>query len=138
MHTIMSETHSSQPNTDFKKNTEPGGRIMVVAVAFSFFVALLLFFSDSPSATASGRNTSVSVGSSVSFTCPVDGNPEPTITWYKGSNAGGTVLFSGKTLNFPQTKADDTGCYTCSAINSLGTDTITQCLVVGIYIFYLM
>ena len=71
------------------------------------------------------------LGSSVSFTCPVDGNPEPNITWYKGNNAGGTVLFSGKTLNFPETKADDTGCYTCSASNLLGTVSITQCLLVG-------
>ena len=86
---------------------------------------LHLFFSDSPSATGSGRNTSVSLGSYVSLTCPVDGNPEPTITWYKWSNTG------GKTLNFTQTKADDTGCYTCSASNFLGTENITQCLLVG-------
>ena len=69
------------------------------------------------------------LGSSVSLTCPIDGNPEPSITWYKG--AGVNVLFSGKVLNFPQTKSNDTGCYTCSASNLLGTNSLTQCLLVG-------
>ena len=73
----------------------------------------------------------MSHGSPASFNCAVDGNPEPNITWYKGSTAGGTVLSLGKALNFLQTKLDDTGCYTCSASNILGTDTITDCLKVG-------
>ena len=73
----------------------------------------------------------MSHGSPASFNCAVDGNPEPNITWYKGSTAGGTVLFLGKALNFPQTKLEDSGCYTCFASNILGTDTITDCLEVG-------
>ena len=76
----------------------------------------------------------MSLGSPASFNCSVDGNPEPNmsnITWYKGINAGETVLYLGKALNFSQTKLDDTGCYTCFASNFLGTDTITDCLKVG-------
>ncbi|XP_068733594.1 immunoglobulin superfamily member 10-like [Montipora capricornis] len=77
-------------------------------------------------ATGKGRNYSVPEGSSKLFSCLVDGNPEPNITWYKGSKAGGTVISIAKQL-----EARETGCYTCSASNSLGTPvTITQCLTV--------
>ena len=73
----------------------------------------------------------MSLESSASFDCTVDGNPEPNITWYKGSTAGGTVLSLEKAFIFLQTKLDNTGCYTCFASNFLGTDTITDCLKVG-------
>jgi len=75
----------------------------------------------SPSATGGGLNISSPMGSRAFFPCPVDGNPEPKITWYKGSDTIGTVIYLGKVLDFPQTKESDTGFYTCSASNSLGT-----------------
>ncbi|XP_068733728.1 protein CEPU-1-like [Montipora capricornis] len=45
-------------------------------------------------AQASGCRADVSIpeGSTTLFSCPVDGNPEPTITWYIGSEAGGPVI----------------------------------------------
>ncbi|XP_068686466.1 uncharacterized protein [Montipora foliosa] len=74
-----------------------------------------------------GRNYSVSEGGIKLFSCLVHGNPEPNITWYKGSKAGGTVISIAKQL-----EARETGCYTCSASNSLGTPvTITQCLIMA-------
>ena len=88
-------------------------------------------FLDSPSATGRGQNTTTAVGTFASLSCPVDGNPEPNITWYRGSNACGTLMFNAKVLKFLQTALDDTGCYTCSASNYLGTVSITQCLVIG-------
>ncbi|XP_068686985.1 fibroblast growth factor receptor 3-like [Montipora foliosa] len=77
-------------------------------------------------AQASGCRADVSIpeGSTTLFSCPVDGNPEPTITWYIGSEAGGPVISNKKQL-----EAGESGCYTCSASNSLGTPvTVTQCL----------
>ncbi|XP_068733262.1 neuronal growth regulator 1-like [Montipora capricornis] len=63
------------------------------------------------------------------FSCPVDGNPEPTITWYIGSEAGGPVISNKKQL-----EAGESGCYTCSASNSLGPPvTVTQCLKIVAY-----
>jgi len=72
------------------------------------------------------------MGSRAFFPCPVDGNPEPNVTWYKGSDASGTVIYRGKLLDFPQTKESDTGFYTCSASNSLGKPVnVTHYLLVG-------
>ncbi|XP_068686967.1 fibroblast growth factor receptor 4-like isoform X2 [Montipora foliosa] len=69
-------------------------------------------------ATGRGENFSLPEGGSKLFSCPVDGNPEPNIIWYKGNS-----------VNTKQLEARETGCYTCSASNSLGTPvTITQCL----------
>ena len=69
-------------------------------------------------------------GSSKRFSCPVDGNPEPNITWYKGSDVTEPGISNAKQL-----EATETGCYTCSASNSLGTPvSITQCLTFGMII----
>ncbi|XP_068734399.1 MAM domain-containing glycosylphosphatidylinositol anchor protein 1-like [Montipora capricornis] len=77
-------------------------------------------------ATGKGRNYSVPEGSSKRFSCPVDGNPEPNITWYKDNE-----VIEPEIPNAKQMEARETGCYTCSAINALGPPvTITQCLIV--------
>ena len=89
---------------------------------------LSLLFIVPPSATGKGHHISVPVGNSAFLDCPADGNPEPSIIWY---DTRGTKIFSGKMLTFCQTKSSDSGCYTCSAKNLLGTVSITHCLVVG-------
>ncbi|XP_068733650.1 fibroblast growth factor receptor 2-like isoform X1 [Montipora capricornis] len=77
-------------------------------------------------ATGGGGNYSVSEGSTKLFSCPVDGNPEPNITWYKDNE-----VIEPEIPNAKQMEARETGCYTCSAINALGPPvTITQCLIV--------
>ncbi|XP_068733593.1 fibroblast growth factor receptor 2-like [Montipora capricornis] len=76
--------------------------------------------------TGGGGNDSVPEGSTKLFLCPVDGNPEPNITWYKGNYVIGPEISHAKQL-----EARETGCYTCSGSNSLGTPVIiTQCLSV--------
>ncbi|KAK2549882.1 hypothetical protein P5673_029591 [Acropora cervicornis] len=73
-----------------------------------------------------GENKTVGKGGRETFSCPVDGVPEPNITWYRGSEVSGTPIFIGEKL-----EASDTGCYTCVASNSLGMPiSITQCLTV--------
>ncbi|XP_068685530.1 fibroblast growth factor receptor 3-like isoform X2 [Montipora foliosa] len=77
-------------------------------------------------ATGRGGNYSVPEGSTKLFSCPVDGNPEPNITWYKDDE-----VIEPEIPNAKQMEARETGCYTCSAINALGPPvTITQCLIV--------
>ena len=59
------------------------------------------------------------------FTCSVDGNPEPNIKWYKGSDLSGDPISNEKHV-----EARETGCYTCVASNSLKASVnITYCLI---------
>ncbi|XP_068685507.1 hemicentin-2-like [Montipora foliosa] len=77
-------------------------------------------------ATGKGGNYSVLEGFKVLFSCPVDGNPEPNITWYKDNE-----VIEPEIPNAKQLEAGETGCYTCSAVNGLGPPvTITHCLIV--------
>ena len=85
------------------------------------------FFKDPVEAKGFGENKTVGKRGRATFSCPVDGVPEPNITWYRGSEVSGTPIFIGEKL-----EASDTGCYTCVASNSLGLPVnITQCLTVG-------
>ena len=85
------------------------------------------FFKDAVKATGFGENATVPYGGNKTFSCPVDGNPKPNITWYMDSEVSERPIFSGENWT-----AGVTGCYTCIASNYLGTSvSITQCLTVG-------
>ena len=89
----------------------------------------LFLLSDPPSVTNHSQTISVTLGESATLSCPVDGNPKPYITWYKGNVICGTVLSS---VNFPNTGLSDSGWYTCFANNSLGTPvSVSLQLLVG-------
>lgn len=64
-------------------------------------------------------------GGEKTFSCPVDGNPEPEIEWYKEK--------TGRKISCErQVEVKESGCYTCVASNSVGPSiNITQCLIVG-------
>ncbi|XP_015774661.1 PREDICTED: cell adhesion molecule-related/down-regulated by oncogenes-like [Acropora digitifera] len=71
-----------------------------------------------------GENATVPQGGHTTFSCPVDGNPQPNITWYRGSECSGKPVCYEKEL-----EARESGCYTCVASNSVGQPiSITQCL----------
>ncbi|XP_015747491.1 PREDICTED: tyrosine-protein phosphatase Lar-like [Acropora digitifera] len=81
-------------------------------------------------ATGAGTNTTVAEGAVKSLSCPVDGNPEPNIKWYKGSEARGKPLSVEKVLTVEGVR--ESVCYTCVAGNSLGTPvSIFHSLVIG-------
>ena len=65
------------------------------------------------------------------LTCPVDGNPSPSVTWYKGNDSSEQPLHTGKMWKLCQTKSSDSGLCTCFASTSLGTVTATVILEVG-------
>ncbi|XP_044164816.1 fibroblast growth factor receptor 2-like isoform X1 [Acropora millepora] len=72
----------------------------------------------SPEANGNGQNATVAEGVEHTFSCPVDGNPVPSFTWYSES--------IGK-----QFKTRQSGCYICVARNVHGiSDNITQCLII--------
>ncbi|XP_015768096.1 PREDICTED: limbic system-associated membrane protein-like [Acropora digitifera] len=75
-------------------------------------------------ATGPGENATEAEGGVKMFSCPVDGNPEPNITWYNEKT--GRSISSGKQL-----EAKEGGCYTCVARNTVGPAVnITQCLII--------
>ncbi|XP_043941249.1 hemicentin-1 [Protopterus annectens] len=71
-------------------------------------------------------NVSAVVGQTASFFCDVTGTPSPIITWYRDDTpitGGSTLQISqkGKLLKVLKTTAEDSGQYTCRAINVAGS-----------------
>lgn len=88
---------------------------------------VLLVVQYAVEAAGFGINATVPEGGTKTFSCPVDGNPKPNISWY--SEVSETPIFSGEKL-----KARESGCYTCVASNSLGKPvSIRHCLTVDEY-----
>ena len=68
----------------------------------------------------------MAIGVEHTFSCPVDGNPVPNITWYSETGA-----YTGK-----QFKTGQRGCYICAGRNIYGiSDNITQCLIISKFNF---
>ncbi|XP_039982500.1 vascular endothelial growth factor receptor 1 isoform X2 [Xiphias gladius] len=68
----------------------------------------------------------VNVSSSVTLSCPSQGVPHPTITWYKDEHAlsqGSGIVISPEdgTLHIDRITVEDQGLYTCQATNERGS-----------------
>ncbi|KAM4533573.1 vascular endothelial growth factor receptor 1 isoform 2-T2 [Odontesthes bonariensis] len=68
----------------------------------------------------------VNVSSSVTLSCPSQGVPPPTITWYKDEHAllqGSGIVISAEdgTLHIDRITVEDRGLYTCQATNERGS-----------------
>ena len=94
--------------------------------------SLCLVSLDPPARTREDHTIHVSEESPASVSCPVSGNPYPTITWYKGNEiSSSTMINTSNILKFPETVLDDNGWYTCFAENYLGNVSVTVELRVG-------
>ncbi|XP_060933914.1 hemicentin-1 [Limanda limanda] len=65
----------------------------------------------------------------MSLYCETNAVPPPTLTWYKDGHlltSGEKVLIlpGGRVLQIPRAQAEDTGRYTCVAVNEAGEDSI--------------
>ncbi|XP_044055859.1 hemicentin-1 isoform X2 [Siniperca chuatsi] len=65
----------------------------------------------------------------ISLYCETNAVPPPTLTWYKDgqlltSNDKVLILPGGRVLQIPRTQAEDSGRYTCVAVNEAGEDSI--------------
>ncbi|XP_036834633.1 hemicentin-1 isoform X2 [Oncorhynchus mykiss] len=65
----------------------------------------------------------------ISLYCETNAVPPPTLTWYKdgrpmASNENVLIMPGGRVLQIPRAQAEDSGRYTCLAVNEAGEDSI--------------
>ena len=113
--------------------------------SLSFLCAASSSSPVAPIVTAISANQTVTSPANVSFNCTVDSYPPSTITWlHNGAEVQAapprvtisTVQVDNRTqestLTLLNTTAEDTGTYTCSAVNSVGSgNMITELQVLG-------
>ncbi|KAG7487576.1 hypothetical protein MATL_G00024880, partial [Megalops atlanticus] len=85
---------------------------------------------DSGSPPGSGNDLrDVVLNNPISLYCETNAVPPPTLTWYKDgrpltSNDKVLILPGGRVLQIPRAQAEDSGRYTCVAVNEAGEDSI--------------
>ncbi|KAG7457296.1 vascular endothelial growth factor receptor 1 isoform X1 [Solea senegalensis] len=81
---------------------------------------------EPPSLLNNLTDCTVNVSSSVTLSCPSQGIPPPTVTWYKDERAlsqGSGIIISPEdgTLHIDRITVEDRGLYTCQATNERGS-----------------
>ena len=75
----------------------------------------------------------ISEGQTAILKCAVDGYPQPRVTWSKNKSSlpiGRHVTGPSNALVIKKVKPEDTGIYTCSAVNMLGSANASSQLTV--------
>ena len=100
--------------------------------SLSFFQIYFNGITDKPEITVHPKNETKLEGDNVTFTCKVNGNPVPTISWTRdGSLINNTnnnltrisLSRDKKQLTITNVNRTDSGKYRCVASNSLGHET---------------
>ncbi|KAL9962302.1 hypothetical protein ACROYT_G031390 [Oculina patagonica] len=91
---------------------------------------------STPEVTVSPVTQTVTENQAATFYCSASGNPEPVMSWGKvgGSLAKGraTINQNGGRLEIRSTTFNDSGQYTCTAVNVLGKDSKVVTLIVEV------
>uniref|UniRef100_A0A3B5LKZ5 Hemicentin 1 n=1 Tax=Xiphophorus couchianus TaxID=32473 RepID=A0A3B5LKZ5_9TELE len=73
-------------------------------------------------------NIQVILNNPISLYCETNAVPPPTLTWYKDgkllTSNDKVLILPGRVLQIPRAQLDDSGRYTCVAINEAGEDSI--------------
>ncbi|XP_013380566.1 uncharacterized protein LOC106151731 [Lingula anatina] len=78
-----------------------------------------VFCKTAPQVIAGPRNTTVTTGESVQFTCQATGDPTPDYSWFKDGEALG---ITSQTLRLESVTDSDAGSYSCRAENYIAGD----------------
>ncbi|XP_017573536.2 hemicentin-1 isoform X3 [Pygocentrus nattereri] len=78
---------------------------------------------------SAGEVKDVILNNPISLYCETNAVPPPTLTWYKDgrpltSHDRVLILPGGRVLQIPRAQAEDSGRYTCVAVNEAGEDSI--------------
>ena len=92
-------------------------------------VLTLLLIIVAPQITTHPQNKTVTEGNNITLSCNASGDPEPTISWFRGGSVltrDDARIFLGadsKQLTITSIKRNNTGEYRCVANNSAGNAT---------------
>ncbi|TSL47575.1 Hemicentin-1 [Bagarius yarrelli] len=78
---------------------------------------------------SAGELKDVILNNPISLYCETNAVPPPTLTWYKDgrpltSNSRVLILPGGRVLQIPRAQTEDSGRYTCVAVNEAGEDSV--------------
>jgi len=98
----------------------------------------LQIFSDPPSLNVIySRNHTIVEGENLTLQCRVTAaNPEPNITWYKGTVNSSTALSYGANFTLTNISRADAGNYYCTVGNGIGKPAISRISVVTVLCKY--
>ncbi|KAI5614770.1 hemicentin-1 isoform X1 [Silurus asotus] len=79
--------------------------------------------------TSAGEVKDVILNNPISLYCETNAVPPPTLTWYKDghpltSSSRVLILPGGRVLQIPRAQTEDSGRYTCVAVNEAGEDSV--------------
>ncbi|XP_039620070.1 roundabout homolog 1 isoform X2 [Polypterus senegalus] len=88
---------------------------------------------EKPTFVQRPSNNTLKAGSTAYFWCQVEGDPMPVVRWQKELGqlpTGRYEVFSNHTLKIYYVRAQDTGKYTCTAANQVGSASVSAHLIV--------
>ncbi|TNN56508.1 Hemicentin-1 [Liparis tanakae] len=82
-----------------------------------------------PGGVGDAASREVILNNPVSLHCDTNAVPPPTLTWYKdgrllASSHAALISPGGRVLQIPRSQAEDSGRYTCVAVNEAGEDSL--------------
>ena len=85
---------------------------------------------DPPVVTVTQPTGDIILENRVVLSCDVRGDPQPTLEWSSPPGANAVVDSSSGELTIPTASPENSGTYTCTAINTLGSGADSATIIV--------